>query len=200
MKKVNLFILLLLILYLSGCGLGIGHDGDYEGFYSTKIPTDSILRGTIKIPNKWEFITEDGIIKLINKDTKKVIAEQIVQGHMNFSHKPDINYVDPVFANIDNLTFNQNINFDIKNVEKYDYIKGYSNAIEYYEFKDEEKNYVVLKFEIYDDKNLNPYYLFLFFYDKEEITLEKIINSYCFGGTLGYEKDHIYDDEYKPNQ
>ena len=81
MKKVNLFILLLLILYLSGCGLGIGHDGDYEGFYSTKIPTDSTLRGTIKIPNEWEFITEDGVIQLIDKETKEVIAEQIVQGH-----------------------------------------------------------------------------------------------------------------------
>ena len=191
-KYISLIIIFVLLFTLSGCR--------YKGYYETKIPTDSTLRGTIKIPNEWEFITEDEVIQLIDKETKEVIAEQIVQGHMNFSHYPQNDYVDPIFTNIENLKFNPNINFDIKNVEKYDYVKGYSNAIVYYEFESEQKNYIVLKFEIYDDKDLNPYYLFMFFYDiDEKIELEKIINSYCFGGTLGYEKNHIYDEDYKSN-
>ena len=109
-KYISLIIIFVLLFTLSGCR--------YKGYYETKIPTDSTLRGTIKIPNEWEFITEDEVIQLIDKENKEVIAEQIVQGHMNFSHYPHNDYVDPIFTDIENLKFNPNINFDIKNVEK----------------------------------------------------------------------------------
>ena len=42
-------------------------------------------------------------------------------------------------------------------------------------------------------KMIRDYYLMLIIYaDIEDKKLEKIINSYCFGGVVGYEKDHIY--------
>ena len=41
--------------------------------------------------------------------------------------------------------------------------------------------------------------MLIIYSDIEEEKLEKIIKSYSFGGTLGYEKDYIYDDDYNPN-
>ena len=89
-KYISLIIVFVLLFTLGGCR--------YKGYYETKIPTDSTLRGTIKIPNEWEFITEDGVIQLIDKETKEVIAEQIVQGHFelisNIYGKDEIVFID----------------------------------------------------------------------------------------------------------
>ena len=186
-KYISLIIIFVLLFTLSGCR--------YKGYYETKIPTDSTLRGSIKIPNEWEFITEDGVVKLIDKETKEVIAEQIVQGH--FEHKKiDGNRI----YNEDKLTFNEHIKYDIKNPNNYEYVMGYSNAVYKYKYSENNQVFDVFKIRIYNDHDLSNYYLMLIIYaDIEAEKLEKIIKSYGFGGTLGYEKDHIYDDDYKPN-
>lgn len=187
-KKLKIF-LLILVLGLSGCG--------YEGYYKVKIPTDSTLRGTIMIPNEWEFITEENIIKLIEKDTKEVIGEQIVQGHFEIISNIDGNRI----YNEDKLAFNEYIKYDIKNPNNYEYVKGYSNAVYKYKFSENNQIFDVLDIGIYYDHDLGDYYLTLIIYaDIEDEKLEKIIKSYSFGGVLGGEKDYIYDDEYKPNK
>ena len=109
-KYISLIIIFVLLFTLGGCR--------YKGYYETKIPTDSTLRGTIKIPNEWEFITEDGVVKLIDKETKEVIAEQIVQGHFELISNIDGKRI----YNNDKLTFNECIKYDIKNPNNYEYL------------------------------------------------------------------------------
>ena len=187
-KYISLIIIFVLLFTLSGCR--------YKGYYETKIPTDSTLRGSIKIPNEWEFITEDGVVKLIEKETKEVIAEQIVQGHFELISNIDGNKI----FNNDKLTFNECIKYDIKNPNNYEFVMGYSNAVYKYKYSENNQVFDVLDIGIYYDHDLSDYYLMLIIYaDIEEEKLEKIIKSYSFGGTLGYEKDHIYDDDYNPN-
>jgi len=191
MKKINLIILLFFILFLSGCRLFDFYDENYEGFYTTKIPTNSTLRGTIKIPNEWEFIIDDGIITLINKDTKEVIAEQIVQGYVSSIYKNN----DWLYIGND-LSFNNKyeVEYAIKVNENYDRVKIYSNSIEKYIFSDDKELFCVLKINAYINREKGDYILLLRLYDEQyEDVIEKIINSYCFGGTLGYENDVIYD-------
>lgn len=188
-KYISLIIIFVLLFTLSGCR--------YKGYYETKIPTDSTLRGTIKIPNEWEFITEDEVIQLIDKETKEVIAEQIVQGHFEIISNIDGNRI----YNEDKLAFNEHTKYDIKNPNNYEYVKGYSNAVYKYKFSENNQEFNVLEIGIYYDNVLSDYYLMLIIYaDIEDEKLEKIIQSYGFGGILGGEKDYIYDDEYKPNK
>lgn len=61
----------------------------FNGYYKVEIPTNSPLKGTIKIPNECEFVTEDGIVKLINKNTKEILAEQISQGYFEVLYEKD---------------------------------------------------------------------------------------------------------------
>lgn len=189
MKKNIIFTIIFILLFnIFGCR--------YKGYYEAKIPTDSTLRGTIKIPNEWEFITEDGIVKLINKDTKEVIAEQIVQGHFELVGNIDDNKI----WNEDKLKFNDCLEYDIKNSNNYEYVKGYSNAIYRYSYSEDNQVFDVLDIGIYYDHNLSDYYLMLIIYeDIEEEKLEKIIKSYSFGGILGLDEDYILDKDYKSN-
>ena len=169
------------MITLNGCG--------YKDYYKIPIPTNSLLRGTIKIPNEWRFVIDDEIIKLIDRDSREVIAEQIVQDHFELISNVDGNKI----FNEEKLSFNNNIKYDIKNPKNYSFDKGYSNAVYKYKYTENSFVFDVLDIQIYRDKDLCIYYLMLIIYaDIEDKKLEKIINSYCFGGVVGYEKDHIY--------
>jgi len=136
-------------------------------------------------------IIDDGIITLINKDTKEVIAEQIVQGYVSSIYKNN----DWLYIGND-LSFNNKyeVEYAIKVNENYDRVKIYSNSIEKYIFSDDKELFCVLKINAYINREKGDYILLLRLYDEQyEDVIEKIINSYCFGGTLGYENDVIYD-------
>jgi hypothetical protein len=181
-----------LLLNFTGCSCF--YDLDYQGFQKVVIPTDSELRGTIYIPEEWKFITEDGIIKLINGTTNEVYAEQIVQGVMDFSGLSAKDCLDNIFPNTDNLLFNTNIGYDIGNGEKYEHISINSNSTEQLKFTENDQSFNVCRFLIYHNhtsaKDSADYYLMLFFYPNiEESTLQRIMYSYKFGGFLQHDDE-----------
>ena len=112
MKKFLFLITMLMILYLTGCY-------NYRGWKEVKIPTDGLLQGTVKIPNNCEFILEDGMIKLIDNDSKEVYAEQIAEGYYEGKEISD-NEQKKINNNLDDSFFVES---------NYTHIKGYSNAV-----------------------------------------------------------------------
>ena len=180
MKKRGLILGLTTLMLLCSCG----YFTRYKDYYETEVPTNSRLRGTIKIPKKWDFIIDNGIVKLVDKTSNEVMAEQIVQGHLEVIGNENGYKI----WNHEKLIFNENLPYDIKNPEKYEYVKGYSNAIYKHKFTDENKSFTVLDMASYYDKYLSNYYLILLIYDCfEEDILENVILSYSFGGTIGYD-------------
>lgn len=182
-KKIFTFILLFILL-LNFTGCSYFYDLDYQGFQKVVIPTDSELRGTIYIPEEWKFITEDGIIKLINGKTNEVYAEQIYQGSKG-GRTPQ---AEP-FADATQISFNDNIGYDVKNKELYDLTRLYSNGVYRYVFAEGDQSFEVLGIEIYSSRE-NDYFLFLLCYpNMDDQLLQKISYSYTYGGLLGYDDD-----------
>ena len=191
MKKIFLLFLYSALLFFA---VDYSCFNYYDGYREVAIPTDSELKGTIKIPEDWEFITEDGVIKLINRTTNEVYAEQIVQGVMDFSGLSAKDCLDNIFPNTDNLLFNTNIGYDIGNGEKYEHISINSNSTEQLKFTENDQSFNVCRFLIYHNhtsaKDSADYYLMLFFYPNiEESTLQRIMYSYKFGGFLQHDDE-----------
>lgn len=177
MKK-NLFmiimIMMMMILFLTGCY-------NDRGWKKVKIPTDGLLQGTVKIPDNCEFVLEDGIVKLVNNDSKEVYAEQIAAGYYEGKEITD-NEQKIVNNKLDDSFFVES---------NYTYVKGYSNAVYKYNFMNK---YTVLDIALYYTKDYGDYYITLLIYDSfDEEILEQFITSYTFGGTIGYENDFEYN-------
>ena len=186
MKKFLFLIIMLMILYLTGCY-------NYKNWKEVQIPTDGLLYGTVKIPKNWDFVVDNGIVKLIDNNTKEIYAEQISTGYKNFSHYVNSSekYEHKIFPKDSNIIFNDKLIYDFENVDNYTYIKCYSNAIYKYTFLED---LIVLDLAIYYTKDGGDYYLTLLIYDSfDEEILEQFIASYSFGGTIGYENDVKYN-------
>lgn len=185
MKKQRIIILIIFIILIFFVSLH-----SCVGWTKVDIPTATNLKGTIKISNKWEFITEDGIIKLINSKTKEVYAEQIFVGYKDKNHiiSSTEEYEDKFYPEKTKGTFNENINLDITNNESFTFDKGYSNGVYQYIYNDQENEYIIMDIAIFYTKDFGDYYLSLLIYNCaiNNRKIEKMINSYRFGGTIGY--------------
>lgn len=187
-KKIFTFILLFILL-LNFTGCSYFHNLYYQGFQKVVIPTNSELRGTIYIPEGWKFITEDGVIKLINATTNEVYAEQIYQGSLGEfeeeSKEESIPKIEP-FEDAEKISFNNDISYDVKNKERYDLTRLCSNSVCQFDFTEGDQTFKALRFGIYEDPDqTNDYYLLLLCYPNiDDQLLQKISYSYTFGGFL----------------
>ena len=173
MRKKYIAILILLCLltnFILSCN---------NSYKKVEIPTDSPYKGTIKIPNEWEFVNDSGVITLIDSSTKEVIAEQIYQ-----EWRISIKYGDgTVEENWDSLTFNSNINLDISNKDNYSVMVVNSNSAYIHKYDDGTNQRFCINFDIYNTDKKGSYVFFLMFsenVDYEEI--KKMAKSYSWGG------------------
>ena len=172
MKKKIMFISIIFFLVLLLFGI-------YNyGFYETVIPTDTDVKAKIKLPNEWEIIEENNIIKIVNRSDNKVIAEQIAAGYRKIIDEK-------IFDKSDPLMFNETISYDITNPSNYTFTKGYSNAVYKYSFNYEQQSIMVLDFRIFYLSDGSEYRLILMVYDEENYEkMEKSISFYRFGGYI----------------
>ncbi len=189
MKKKRLSLMLLIPLLLAGCH-------NYEGWEKVEIPTDTPLKGKIKIPQEWEFISEDGIITLINQTNNTIIAEQVYQEwrFIGWHGKTSVD-------NWDDLKFKTNLDdVDYKNEDYYEFTRNNSSGAYIYTFNDGVVNRLCLSMEIYldlahpacDSKtgvDFGGFYLLLMFDEFIDIeTIQQMADSYIFGGTINQKK------------
>ena len=66
---------------------------NYSGWKRVKIPTETPLQATVKIPNDWAFIVEDGWIKLIDETTNETKAMQMYQGTWETERQSDGTFI-----------------------------------------------------------------------------------------------------------
>lgn len=180
MKKHSILLLTLICMVLPilcGCY-------DYTNWKKVEIPTQSEYKGTIKIPNHYEFVDEDGIISLIDTDTNEILAEQVYQEWRMNGHIGDTS-----INNWDELEFKSNIkDLDVKKQDYYSLEKGYSNAVYMYIYDDGINKRYCLQFSIYADDapiHLGDFDLSLIFKDNIEYELiDKMALSYRWGGFI----------------
>lgn len=192
MKRL-LMLLTIFICCLSGCY-------NYKGWKKVDIPTSSELKATIKIQENWEFINDNNIIKLIDKDTNQVLLEEIIEGFTFFPMYKNAD-VEREFKNSKEEDFNPNLPYDFYNAnyytldtDLYDNFK-YDKSAYIFEFDDGVNICNVLLFNIYIDglKDTDFYNLYMMI-SKEfsDELLKKFILSYSFGGQINV-KHPIFD-------
>ena len=186
MKRL-LMLLTIFICCLNGCD-------NYKGWKKVDIPTSSELQATIKIQENWEFINDNNIIKLIDKDTNQILLEEIIEGFTGFPilKKGD---TEIEFEKANKEDFNPNLDYDFSNVNYYTLDTDLYNNATYdksayiFEFNDGVNVCNVLLFNIYHDYDKNPnnyhYYLYMLIYDEfDDNLLKKFILSYTFAGIV----------------
>ncbi len=138
--KILLSLVLLIMLY--GCS-----NYDYSNWKRVEIPTDTPVKGKIMIPNGWKFISENGIITLIDQENNRIIAKQIYQEWRLNGWQGEIQ-VD----NWNDLEFKSNIkDVDYKNESYYTLTLGNSTGAHIYTFNDGENERLCLLINIYLD-------------------------------------------------
>ncbi len=183
-KIISAFLLLIMVCSCSNY--------DYFNWKEVEIPTDTPVRCKIKIPNEWEFISEDGIVTLINQANNAIVAEQVYQ-EFKFDGWHGQIRVD----NWDDLEFRTNIDdVDYKNKDNYDRVKINSSGGLVFSFNDGEIERLCLNMKIYSDlsdpacdpetgEKFGQFFLFLMFDELIEFdTIQQMAVSYSWGGTI----------------
>ena len=190
MKKI--FILISILFLVSSCSYIFRENiPDWEGWKDVVIPTESMVKAEIKIPSDWNFVVENETVSLVNKNSDKVIAEQLCQAfatiETNDEKKSYFDFHDGIYNksvfNIreEILTFDKRVYSGYDPSDVYDFrIDGkciFGFAIYYlYYFADDEDSI--------DKKHVN-FYLFMILNDDSEYeTLLKSFYSYEFGGDV----------------
>lgn len=184
MKRL-LMLLTIFICCLSGCD-------NYKGWKKVEIPTSSELKATIKIQENWEFINNNIIIKLIDKETNQILLEEIIEGFTFFPIYKNED-AEREFKNSKEEDFNPNLPYDFYNANYYtldtylyDNFK-YDKSAYIFEFNDGVNMCNVLLFNIYiDGLKDNDFYNLYMMINKEfsDELLKKFILSYSFGGQI----------------
>ena len=150
---------------------------NYIGWYEVEIPTSTHLKGRIKLPNGWEFVMVDGIITIIDKTTNELVAKEIVQGE-------NLIVTDSNGTIITN-NLDTSLPLTVENISTFYFIKGYSNSVYLYNYDDLITTKICINLEICDKRDYGGYWLLMAFEDDVELEIiEKIINSYCWGGYI----------------
>lgn len=180
-KSIILFLSILITSLLVFCGCY-----DYSNWHKVEIPTATEYKGTVKIPNDWEFIRENEIIFLVDTNTQETIAEQIY-----CEWRVSAKYGDGrIETNWDELNFNSNISLDVSNRDNYTFERGFSTAAYIERFNDGINERYCFTFRIYDTPDEGEYRLCLMFEEKIDLeVLKQIAESYEWGGYIENEND-----------
>lgn len=179
---VSLASLILLSLIIFGAYVimdGYGIFENYDGWRQVTIPTDTELQATVKLPDEWSFVDENGRLKI--KDTSgSVIAEECYSEWRIDYYQNDVHY-----DNRTELDLNEELGSYWCELDNYESIKNASSGCHLYMADDgREKRYALRMFIMDIESKEGDYELFLVFnsrIDSEEL-FEKIQKSYVSGG------------------
>ena len=190
MKKSLLLICILFIISSCSCNF-YDHIFDWNGWKDVIIPTESMAKAEIKIPNNWRFKVENKSISLINNETNEIIAEQVCQAFGDTEKDEEGKHHFVLYEGI--ISENYILDFYNEKILLGNIIfDGYnSNAVFAYEL---DGRYIFC-FSIYylcyfNNGNDNSVRMVIFYLlmrltsEKDYETFTKALYSYSFGGTV----------------
>lgn len=128
MKKVLIFLTVLLLTPIIAISLGLavsalvgyGVFENYSGWERVEVPTETEIKATVKLPEDWNFVIEDGRV-YIKDDNNNVIATEIYEDYRKIYQKDGVKY-----DNIEEIDVNDNLTDLLQQYTGYDlvYVDG----------------------------------------------------------------------------
>ena len=186
-KKISLIILssvviCVLVLFVMLALSFLEADGffeNYSGWHEVEIPTESEFKATIKIPNEWNFVVENGRIKL--KDNEgNVIATEIYEGW-----REDYYLGTEHYDNKEKMDINPELPEYCKDLDNYELFKGFEKPCYLYKIENVGIAQYAIKLEIWDMHGVYGSYMLSFLFDKQyddTDVFEKMLKSYHWSG------------------
>ena len=181
---ISIIILPILIFFILGiCAIldGYGAFENYSGWKKVDIPTESELTATIKLPEEWKFVIENGRMK-IKDDDGNVIATECYEGWRIDHYKGGVYY-----DNNDEMDINLELPDYYHDLDNYEFVKGASAPCYLYKITYESTTNYALRMDIMDKKSeFGTYCLFIVFDSKfDNMNLyDKLQKSYIYGGYI----------------
>ncbi len=158
---------------------------NYHGWHKETIPTNTVYKGTIKIPNEWHFTSIDNIIYIKNGEDETIASQVYSQFRYFGTLENPIN-------DWESLNFNSVEGLEVKDESNYEYLSYDTNTASFiYKYDDGENINYCMQLTIFNESYINDngekkylsYYLFLIFDSQiEKKQVIKIAKSYTSGG------------------
>lgn len=164
-----------MLILIPICGYYIYNFIAYRDWHKEEIPTNTELKGTIKIPDEWKFCLNGNIVSIKDGDGN-IIATEIFQGKRTFDEND----------NWDSMHFNTVEGFDLSNKDNYNFKSAPGSGAYIYSFETDSISKYCLELPIYDELYTDwEYQLFMIFiYDVDYDVVKKIAYSHEWGGFI----------------
>lgn len=152
---------------------------NYLDWKKVEIPTESELRATVKIPKNWDFIVENGRIKL-KDNSGNVIAVECYEGWSYDYYENGVRH-----SNYDEIDVNKDLPEPYRDLDSYELEYGSSSSCYLYKITVDSVTSYALEMYIMDKSNAEGSYYLLLLFDSEiddKSFYKKIQKSYHFGG------------------
>ena len=180
LKKFTVLLLSVTICLICFCSCF----GKYVDWHEVEIPTKTPLRATVKIPDHWTFVNQDGWLNIVNIETGEIIAEEWIKGGCKQSRNSQLYSI----VNWEELTFNPNATIAPSERSDLDLKYGGSNSAYIYKFaKESLEPFTLISLEIFyvlDGQDPSEYLYLVFRDDIDYETIKQMAESYSWGGVL----------------
>ena len=156
---------------------------DIDGWVEVEIPTDTVLKANVKLPENWSFIDKNGkiYIKDSNDDiiATELYCEWYQDGYIGSKH----------YSNVDNLQFNDALPEELQDLDAYDVCVGGSTGANAYRIELGDTERYAISFRIMSSLQIDgDYVLMMVFEDgfNDEKILSKMVHSFEYGGHYDY--------------
>ena len=149
---------ILAVMFEIGFMIEDGFFENYSGWKDVEIPTETETRATIKLPENWNFVVENGRIKIKDSD-ENVIAVECFEDWQYDYYNGDNRY-----TNNDKIDINSELSEPYRNLDNYKFMFSTGAPISLHEIIVDSISTYALKFEIMGSVSKDcTYKLFLVF-------------------------------------
>ena len=174
---VMLFTLIFGFAWLDGYGVF----ENYSGWRRVEIPTESEFKATVKLPKEWDFVVEDGRIKI--KDTDgNVIATECYEGWRVDYYQGGVHH-----DNKDEMDINSELPDYYRDLDNYEFVRGAESSCYVYKITEGSVSSYALSMYIMGSHIKDGSYTLFLVFDSKFSDLdfyEKIQKSYRFAGII----------------
>ena len=156
---------------------------DIDGWVEVEIPTDTVLKANVKLPEDWSFIEENGKIYIKDESDNTIATELYCEWYQ------DCYIGSNHYSNVDKLQFNEELPENFKNLEGYDVCVGGSTGANAYKIMLNDTNRYAISFRIMSSLQIDGDYVLMMIFEDgfdDETVLSKIVYSFEYGGHYDY--------------
>ena len=184
----NLLILLLCIfsiIALCGCkSLSVIFDNHYyNGWTEVEIPTDTVLKAKVKLPDGWYFTEEDGRFHIKNKENEIIATEAYCEWYIDY-------YVgNQHYSNKEKLQINEALTTELCDLDNYEIYIGGSTGCHVYKCTIDNEQRYAISFSIMDSLQIDGEYSLMMVFEEDfndEEIFRKMVRSFEYGGYYDY--------------